>query len=163
MQRKYGAIIVVLFLIMLLMINNSYSKYKTLVVRNGNAIIAEPIILIEKDNVITKEYNKKSGVIEYYFKIKNYDSEKINEVDCLYNIEILENNQNFPIEYKLIDLSNNQEITINNNKSIEFLIGSSIKEEDAYKLELRWKDKEINQYSNSLQISLKANIVQRYS
>lgn len=163
MQRKWGCIIVVLFLIMLLMLNNSYSKYKTLVVSNGKAIVAEPIILIEKDNVITKEYNKKAGVLEYYFKIKNYDNEKINEVECFYNIEILENNQNFPIEYKLIDLSNNQEITINNNKSIEFLIGSSIKEEDSYKLEVRWKDKEINQYSSSLQISLKTNIIQKYS
>ena len=35
--------------------------------------------MLEK-KLYTKEYNKKAGVLEYYFKIKNYDNEKINEV-----------------------------------------------------------------------------------
>ena len=83
----------------------------------------------------------------------------MNEVDCFYNIEIVENNKNFPIAFKLIDLSNNEVISLTNNKSIDFLMGSSIKDEDKYKLEITWLDKNVK-YSDSLQLALKTNVVQ---
>ena len=38
-------------------------------------------------------------------------------------------------------------------------MGSSIKDEDKYKLEITWLDKNVK-YSDSLQLSLKTNIIQ---
>ena len=81
-------ILCMLVIIMILLINFSVSKYKYLITENGNAKIAEPIIVFEQDENLEIEYNKKTGQIEYAFKIKNYNDTKINEVDFLYNIEM---------------------------------------------------------------------------
>ena len=107
MRRRGKLIIITMFFIMLVLIRFSVSKYKTMITGNGRGNVAEPIIVLEKDTVINTEYNKKTGTLEYFFNIKNYNSEKINEVECFYNIEIIQDNTNFPIAYKLIDLSNN--------------------------------------------------------
>lgn len=162
-RGKIKIIMFLLFILMIILINFSVSKYKMLITENGVGEIAEPIIVFEKDEIINKEYNKKSGDIEYVFRIKNFNDEKVNEVDFTYNIEIIENNYNFPVEYKLINLSTNEEIDINDNKTQSFFIGSSIKEEDVYKLKINWLDKQIDNYSDSLQIAVKANIVQVYN
>lgn len=156
-------IISLLIIIMVLLINYSVSKYRYLVIEKGKAEIAEPIIVFEKDENLDVEYNKKTGEIEYAFKIKNYNDEKINEVDFSYNLEIIENNSDFPIEYKLIDVSTNEEIELVDNKSKEFKIGTINKEEDNYKIKVNWKDKSLEKYSDSLTIDLKANVVQVYN
>lgn len=161
-MRKRGRLIIfVMVLTMLVLIRFSVSKYKTMITGNGNGVIAEPIIVLEKDSVINTEYNKKTGTLEYFFNIKNYNSEKVNDVECFYNIEIIQDNMNFPIEYKLVDISNNKVISLTNNKTIDFLMGSSIKEEDKYKLEITWLDKNVT-YSDSVQLALKTNVVQAY-
>ena len=159
MRRKRRIIIIMMLFVMVSLVRFSVSKYKTMITGNGSATIAEPIIILEKNNVINTEYNKKTGTLEYIFNIKKYTSDKVNEVDCVYNIEVIENNKNFPIAFKLIDLSNNEVITLTNNKSIDFVMGSSIKDEDKYKLEITWLDKNVK-YSDSLQLSLKTNIIQ---
>ena len=161
MRRRGRLIIITMLFIMLVLIRFSVSKYKSMINGNGRGNVAEPIIVLEKDTVINTEYNKKTGKLEYFFNIKNYNSEKINEVECFYNIEIIQDNTNFPIAYKLIDLSNNEVISLINNKTIDFLMGTSIKDEDKYKLEITWLDKNVT-YSDSLKLALKANVVQAY-
>lgn len=155
-------ILCMLVIIIILLINFSVSKYKYLITENGNAKIAEPIIVFEQDENLEIEYNKKTGQIEYAFKIKNYNDTKINEVDFLYNIEIIGNDNNFPVEYKLINTDTNEIVNLVNNKSENFKIGTLVKEEDSYKVVVNWKDKSIDAYSNSLMINLKANIIQSY-
>ena len=162
-KRRKNLIILLLILISFILLNFSVSKYKLQITEYGSAKVAEPIIVFEKDKVISKEYNKKSEALEYIFKIKNYENDKVNEVEFLYNIEILENNNMFPVEYKLINLSNNKEVELIQNKSENFKIGVLNKQEDIYKLEVFWKDKNIDNYSDSIQIDLKANIVQLYN
>ena len=162
-KRRAKLIIILLFIIMMVLIGYSVSKYKLLITENGTGIIAEPIIVFEKDDKINTEFNKKLGILEYNFKIKNYNEEKVNEVDFLYNIEILENNLDFPVEYKLINLTTNEEIEIIDNKTKEFFIGKAEKEEDIYKLEVKWLDKNLDVYSDTLQIAIKANIIQVYN
>ena len=162
-RRSTKLVIILLFIIMMVLISYSVSKYKLLITKKGTGVIAEPIIVFEKDNKINAEFNKKLGILEYNFKIKNYSGEKINEVDFFYNIEILENNLSFPVEYKLINLTTNEEIEIIDNKTKEFFIGKSEKEEDIYQLEVKWLDKNLDVYSDSLQIAIKANIIQVYN
>ena len=161
-KRMLKSIFLIVLIILYFMINNTFSKYKIFIEQNGNASIAKPIIVIEKDNNINTEYSKKTGEILYYFKIKNYENENINEVKFLYNIELIENNSEFPIEYNLVDLSTNERVTLNNNKSKEFIIGIDEKEEKTYVLKINWKNKDIEKYSDSLQIALKTNIIQIY-
>lgn len=162
---KERIIVLMLFTIMCLLVNYSVSKYKYVITENGKAFIAEPIIIFEKGNSINTEYNKKSGELVYAFKIKNYiDDENINEVDFVYNLEIIESNTDFPVSYKLIDVTNNMEINLNNNKSSNFYIGKSNKEEDLFKLIVNWDESKcLSQYSDNLEIDLKANIVQVYT
>ena len=161
-KRILKTIFLISLMIVYLMINNTFSKYKIFIKQNGNASIAKPIIVIEKDNNINTEYSKKTGEILYFFKIKNYENENINEVEFLYNIELIENNNEFPVEYILTDLSTNEIITLENNKSKDFVIGINEKEEKSYMLKLNWKNKDVEKYSDSLQIALKTNIVQIY-
>ncbi|MBR3614617.1 MAG: hypothetical protein IKL55_05515 [Clostridia bacterium] len=81
----------------------------------GKASIAEFIIKVEplQDTIIT-EINKESLVKEYNFCVKNYlidgNMKRINEVDCLYDIEIKNSSKNFPIKYELYDLKTGEEI-----------------------------------------------------
>lgn len=163
--NKEKLIILMLFIIIFLLVNFSVSKYRFLITENGKAVIAEPIIIFEKGEVINTEYNKKSGELEFAFKIKNYlDDSNINEVDFMYNLEIIETNTNFPISYKLIDVTNNEEIILTNNISSNFFISKGNKEEDSYKLIINWDEsKNLSTYSDNLGIDLKANIVQLYS
>lgn len=163
--NKEKLIILMLFIIIFLLVNFSVSKYRFLITENGKAVIAEPIIIFEKGEVINTEYNKKSGELEFAFKIKNYlDDSNINEVDFMYNLEIKETNTNFPISYKLIDVTNNEEIILTNNISSNFFISKGNKEEDSYKLIINWDEsKNLSTYSDNLGIDLKANIVQLYS
>ena len=68
------------------------------------------------------------------------------------------------MSYKLIDVTNNMEINLNNNKSSNFYIGKSNKEEDLFKLIVNWDESKcLSQYSDNLEIDLKANIVQVYT
>ena len=59
-------------------------------------------------------------------------------------------------------MSTNEIITLENNKSKDFVIGIDEKEEKSYMLKLNWKNKDVEKYSDSLQIALKTNIVQIY-
>lgn len=161
-RRKLKIILILILLIGFITINFSVSKYRLMITENGEAMIARPIIIFEKDESINKNYSKKTGELNYFFKIKNYKEDMINEIDFSYEIEIIENNNKFPVEYTLIDLSNNKEIELISNKTSSFKIGSNIKEEDSYMLKINWHDKDIDEYSDRLELAVKANIVQIY-
>ena len=155
-------VILLLLLICLILIKSSIAKYINLFDRSGNGVIAEPIIVLEKDEVVDKYFDKRTDSINYLINIKNYTDEKINEVGFTYNLEILESNNDFPIDIKLIDLNTNEEVELNDNKTQEYLIGVNSREDHRYLLNIDWKNKDTN-YSDNLRIDLKANIVQLYN
>ena len=52
MRRKRRIIIIMMLFIMVILIRFSVSKYKTMITGNGSASVAEPIIVLEKNDVI---------------------------------------------------------------------------------------------------------------
>ncbi len=153
---------VILFLLLLILfqiVDFSNSKYSTNLFQIYGAQIAEPIIILESFKEDNKLVNKLDFPLEYEFEIKNYNELKTNEVDFIYNIEIEESNLNFPIKYKIIDLSNNQEIKIENNISEDLKIKKETKEEKKYKLVIEWED-EKEELSQMIDLKLKLNLKQ---
>lgn len=90
--------------------------YETLDTITAEATIAEPIIKVEAlQDTIKMEINKESNITQYSFIVKNYEidsnnKKRINEVDFLYDIEIKNSSENFPIRYELYDVSEGEEI-----------------------------------------------------
>lgn len=160
MKRLSNKITIVLVIILILqIINFTNSKYNTKFFQNGIAKIAEPIIVLESFEEENKLINKLDFPREYQFKIKNYENNKINEIDFLYNIEIIESNNNFPIKYKIFDVSNNKEIIVENGITETLKISKEIKEEKIYKIILEWEEKEF-EMSENLNLKLKLNLKQ---
>ena len=120
--------------------------------------IAQPIVEIEKSNTIVKEINSNSKIEEFYFTIKNYNKTKISEIDFLYDIEIKNANNNFPIEYKLYDCISGDEVLNGTNKTLQEEMKKYIKVNNKYRLVILWKDK-INQNS-STDIDIIINVIQ---
>jgi len=98
----------------------------------GNTEIAEPILKVESDQTIEIKHLEDTGI--YQFKVKNYDeSGKITQVDLEYEIEILsdiDKNISFKI-YK-----ENQEVSIQDNKTEKFFMGKDKEQQDNYKIEI---------------------------
>lgn len=100
-----------------------------------SAEIAKPILEVEKDSEITITEENKKG--EFTFKVKNYNQlEEISEVDLKYYIEILENNLDKSIVYKLY--KENQEINLTENKTEEMTLPKDKKEEQIYTLKVEY-------------------------
>lgn len=159
MQKLLNKIPVILLAVVLLQITSlSNSKYSTNIEQKGKAVIAEPIIILESFENDDKFVNKLDFPLEYQFKIKNYNDNKINEVDFLYNIEVIESNSNFPIKYKIIDTTNNKEIALNNNITENLKIQKQVKDEKTFKIILEWEEKE--NMPEEIDLKLKLNLKQ---
>lgn len=137
--------------------------YESILKINGRAIIAEPIIRVEalQDTIIT-EINKNSQIQEYAFVVKNYEidssnKKRINEVDFLYNIEIKNSNENFPIRYELYDCLTNEELLNNTSKSKEININKNVEFERKYKLLVYWNEIPNMSNHNDIEIIIKIN------
>lgn len=160
MNKLLNRILIIIFVILTLQITSfCNSKYSTNLIKNGKAVIAEPIIILESFENDSKLVNKLNFPLEYYFKIKNYNDNKINEVDFLYNIEIIESNNNFPIKYKIIDALTNEEINLNNNITENFKISKMLKEEKEYKIILDWEENE-EEMPETVDFKIKINLEQ---
>lgn len=161
MQLKTKLIILTILLILFYTPNISISKYSSQIVQEGIASIAEPIIIIEEIvEPISMLIDKNSFPLEYSFIIKNYDGDKINEVDFYYNIEIQNSTENFPITYKLIENNTGEEIPLENNKTANLQICKSIEEEKNLKLILEWDRKE-GELSDEINFIIKVNVIQQ--
>ena len=119
------------------------------------------IVLIVKVVQAKKEYNEKRGigitipVIEesitpidvasfskkanttttYKFKITNYKDKYVNNVKLKYNISV---NSGVKTKYKLYNINNKENLLDENNKTKDFTLGKSKKEEIIYVLEITY-------------------------
>ena len=157
-----------LTIILVIIISNiSFAKYSSLISNiKCVAIIAEPIIICERDNVIKSQFNKESVLPEYNFSIKNYLQDenriKINEVDFFYNIEIVNSNENFPVEFELFDCETGNKIDLLENKTEFFNIAKGEKEDKKYKLLLKWnKSSKQNKLSDFNNIKILVEVIQK--
>lgn len=166
MNNKNKIIVVLIIILITFFTQNTFAKFyekleKTLI----KAEIAEPIAIFESvsETVKINNFNKYSGEKEYIFKIKNYDilengERRISEVNFNYFIEIKSTNSNFPIKYKLIDMQNNEEIELINNKSNEISMKSEKEFEKGYKLVIMYdetKKVDTNEKSADIEILVK--------
>lgn len=115
----------------------------------GKGIIAEPIFEVENvQNTIVETINKETNLKEYIFKIKNYYLEnnnvieRISQVDMSYNIEVINEKENFPIKYELSELDKEENLLNEKGKTENFVINKDIKYEKIYKLKVSWNDKQ---------------------
>ncbi len=157
MKKSQNRIIIIFLLVLLIqMIGVTNSKYATSFFEEGKASIAEPVVELESFENVERVVNKLDFPIEYTFKLKNYKENKINEVDFLYNIEVIFSNNNFPIKYKIIDISNGE--IIENSQTL-FKLSKCIREEKIYKLIIEWDDKKI-ELSKDFDVKIKINLKQ---
>lgn len=165
-MKKSKSKIKMILIISLLLISYSIPifarYYETLESFSGKAIIAEPIIKVEPlQETIKMEVNKESVIKEYKFIVKNYEVseniKRINEVDFLYDIEIKNSDENFPIKYELFEVETGKEILNGLNKVQGLEILKNVEYEKEYKLQVTWKNKENMSSENNIDIVITAS------
>ena len=135
--------------------------YECLESFSGKGVIAEPIIKVQAlQNTINMEVNKESMIEEYSFVVRNYElnnnEKRINEVDFLYEIEIKNSDNNFPIKCKLFDVQTGEEL-LKGLKKVEGLeILKNVEYEKQYKLQVEWENKENMSRENSVDTLISA-------
>lgn len=136
--------------------------YESLEYFSGKATIAEPIIRVEQmQDAINMEINKENEIKEYNFVVKNYeisnDIKRMNEVDFLYDIEIKNSDENFPIKCELFEVGSGKELLNGTSKVQGLEIPKSVEYEKEYKLQVMWEDKENMSETNDIDIIITAN------
>ena len=125
MKRKATIFILILIITFPLVVNARYfEKIENI---KGKAIIAEPIFKVETiQDTIIQTIDKETDIKQYVFKIKNYETEnngtskRVSQVDMLYNIEIINEKENFPIKIALYEINSTENLLKENKKTEEF-------------------------------------------
>lgn len=144
---KLKVILIISFLLIFYSTPIFARYYESLECFSGKAIIAEPIIRVEKmQETINMQINKENKIEEYNFVVKNYEidanGKRINEVDFLYDIEIKNSDNNFPIKCKLFEVETGKEL-LNGTTRVQGLeILKNVEYEKEYKLQIEWENKE---------------------
>lgn len=121
LEMKFKVILIISFLVICFsnpIFARYYEKFEYM---SAKATIAEPIIKVEnlQDTIKTK-ITEDSKIEEYNFVVRNYEMEnnekRINEVNFLYDIEIKNSNENFPIRYELYDVETGEELLKESNR-----------------------------------------------
>lgn len=143
MKTKNWKIINIIIIILIIPIT-SFAKYYEIIRKiEGNAVIAEPIVVVEKKQEKIISNFDKNTVKEYYFTVKNYkydENQRISEVDFVYNIEIKNSTSNFPVKYQLYNCDSGEELLKDNTKTNDLILYKNQKCENEFKLIANWKD-----------------------
>lgn len=158
-KKKFIILIIALCLILFLLCiltNSTYSKFFGKILGESKTEIAEPVFVLE--NTDKKIVDNSNQEVDYYFKVKNYNSSSINEVNLKYMLEIT------PIQDKLITLTlykDNQKVTLNEQKTSYIEIGHTTKQEHQYRLNVKYnKNNQENSYDINSNVCIKANAIQ---
>ena len=130
-------LIIIITLVILLIILSGASLGKAIynVGIKSQTEVAKPILVVEKDSeIIITESNNKG---EYRFKVKNYnENNEISQVDLKYYIEILNDNIDKSIQYKLY--KGETEINLTENKTEEMTFSRNLQTEEVYTLKIEY-------------------------
>lgn len=158
-KKKFIILIIALCLILFLLCiltNSTYSKFFGKILGESKTEIAEPVFVLE--NTDKKIVDNSNQEVDYYFKVKNYNSSSINEVNLKYMLEIT------PIQDKLITLTlykDNQKVTLNEQKTSYIEIGHTTKQEHQYRINVKYnKNNQENSYDINSNVCIKANAIQ---
>lgn len=138
--------LIFIFTMIILFSGYSLAKYIDEVYVKYTMQYAEPILVIENDEIIQITTDNNYGI--YQFQVRNYNKEeKITDVDLSYYIEILDNNKN--IEYTMY--LNNEQIKLENKKTEIMQLSKEKQEEQFYKIEIFCNLENLNLEKNSAQ------------
>lgn len=131
-KREITLILISSMVLVLFFSGHSIAKGFNCIDMEVNANIARPILTVEHTPTI--EINGKKETEYYNFKIKNYNEKKeITPINLTYYIEILSQTEE-SISFKLY--KDNQEIPLENNKTMSMELQRENSQEDNYQLEI---------------------------
>lgn len=131
-RREITLILVSVMVLALFFSGYSMGKEYSSTNIEASSKIAEPILVVENNPTI--EMNGKKQKEYYDFKVKNYkENGEVTQIDLVYNIEILSKTEE-AISFKLY--KDNQEILLENNKTVDMKLEKEKVQEDCYKLEI---------------------------
>lgn len=154
---KISIIIIILLVIIVgLLASGTYASFMKQIIGESKTIIAEPVFCLEHtDKKVLDDANTE---IDYYFTIKNYNSNKVNEVDLKYMIEIT------PKQDAAIVLTlyrGNEVIRLNDQKTGYINIGHTNQEKHDYRLNVKYDKSNLEEsYDISSSIFIKASAIQ---
>lgn len=154
-RKFFGILCLIVCIINLL----SLLKNDNVLNYTAGAKIAQPIIVLEKDDVLKTQIYENAFPLEYHFWIQNYREDEINQVDFEYTIELENSTENFPVSYNLVDCEQNQEIEFVDGKSEPLKLKKGEKENREFKLVMQWQELNV-ELAEELQIKLKINMSQ---
>lgn len=140
-----------------------FAKYKTSVKGNTEIGVAKPVLELEKISQGDLNITEETKNLDYYFKVKNYDSSnQISEIQQKYTLEISTKKQDSlnHINYSLYstnqDGTRENEVNLENNKTDEITIDGVINSEDYYKIHIDSVEHNRN-INDEILVKLKAN------
>ena len=148
-NKKREITLIVITTIVLTLFFTGYSIGKGLAdtTIKTKAEVAEPILIVENGEHIDITGVETKG--EYDFKVKNYDDKgKFTQVDLEYTVEIISNTDE-SIVFKLY--KNDEEITLQNNKTQKMMLSRQGKQEDKYKIEILYDKTKVDSISDIIE------------
>ena len=135
-KNKKAIIYMIIIFVLLLILLSGYTFAKSIneYRLRAEGKVAEPVLLVESEEPV--QLTKENGVGTYTFKVKNYDEDKVSEVDLKYYIEIIPKISE-QVKYKL--LKNGIEIVLNNQKTEQIDMFKMEPREDVYTFELMYE------------------------
>ena len=157
-KRQITLIIIISLVLAFFFSGFSLGKEMSKIEINSNNEIAKAILEIENGEKLNINNQNNEGV--YEFKIKNYnETEKITQVDLEYYIEII-GIENEAISFNLY--KEEEQVLLDNNKTKTFLLSKEDKQEDIYKLEIKYdQEKNIEMEDIFQEIQIKVHSEQR--
>lgn len=131
--------IIILITILIFSVQISYARYIKNECLNVVQEIANPVLEIKEGRKVKIDRENNIGV--YEFSVKNFDSEKISEIDLWYTIEIISNIREF-IKFELYE--GGEQVDLKNLKTEQILIKGNEKMEKKYKLKIIYNIGEVS-------------------
>lgn len=143
-----------------------FAKQKTTVKGNNETEIAYPILELEKISQNDLKITEETKDLDYYFKVKNYDSSNnISQIQQKYIIELKTKNESSleHIKYSLFlcneDKTSENILNIENNQTEEITIDGNVKSEYYFKIHIDSVEHNCN-INDEISIKLKCKSVQ---
>lgn len=157
-KRQITLIIIISLVLAFFFSGFSLGKEMSKIKINSDNEIARPILEIENSEKLNINNQNREGI--YEFKIKNHnETGEITQVDLEYYIEIL-SPENEAISFKLY--KEDKEVELENNKTENILLSKDSKQEDIYKLEIKYNEEKNVQMEDIFQeIQIKVHSEQR--
>ena len=155
--------ILFILLVCVMFINICYAKFSTKIIGQGKTELKIPIIILEKRETVVGEINNNQNAYETYFDVKNFveNIQLSNEIDFEYNIKLIPSTTNFPVQYTLINVNNNKEVSLNENLETDRIFIGTEKVVHKYKVVVKWHDiNTIEQVADNLEVRVKINAEQ---